>query len=138
MTARLLLVAALLAAPGCGGGGDTTAAHIRLVVADKNIRKEGVECAGALPFQYVHAEAPFQVEAKDGTVVADGKLPAGRSRNAEPEIDWEVERIPTFCVIDFEVDVPGPAPYRLRLSRGGPLDFTVPAAGDKPIEVVLG
>jgi hypothetical protein len=131
-------MAALLAAAGCGGGGDATEAHIRLVVADKNIRPEGVECAGALPFQYVHAEAPFRVEAKDGEVVAEGTLPVGRSRNAEPEIDWEVERIPTFCVLDFEVDVPKPAAYRLRLPRGRPLDFTVPGTGDDPIEVVLG
>jgi hypothetical protein len=80
----------------------------RLVVADKNIRREGVECAGALPFQFVHAEAPFRVEATDGEVVAEGELPAERSRNAEPEIDWEVDRIPTFCVLDFEVDVPEP------------------------------
>ena len=90
------------------------------------------------PFQYVHAEAPFQVEASDGEVVAEGELPPGRSRNAEPDIDWEVERIPTFCVLDFDVDVPEPAAYRLRLPRGRPLDFTVPAAGDEPIEVVLG
>ena len=130
-------MAILLAAAGCGGGGDSTEAHIRLVVADKNIRREGIECAGALPFQYVHAEAPYKVESTDGRVVAEGELPAGRSRNAEPEIEWEVERIPTFCVVDFEVDVPEPAAYRLRLSRGRPLDFTVPAAGEEPIEVVL-
>ena len=86
----------------------------------------------------MHAEAPFAVLARDGEVVADGELPAGYARNAEPDIDWEVERIPTFCVVDFEVDVPEPAAYRLRLSRGRPIDFTVPAAGDKPIEVVLG
>jgi hypothetical protein len=107
---KCVLVAAVLASAGCGGGGDSTEAHIRLVVADKNIRKEGVECAGALPFQYVHAEAPFQVEARNGKVLADGELPAGHARNAEPDIDWEVERIPAFCVVDFEVDVPEPAP----------------------------
>ena len=138
MIGKCVLVAAVLVAAGCGGGGDSTEAHIRLVVADKNVRKEGVECAGALPFQYVHAEAPFKVEARNGKVVADGELPAGHARNAEPDIDWEVERIPTFCVVDFEVDVPEPAAYRLRLSRGRPLDFTVPGAGEKPIEVVLG
>jgi hypothetical protein len=137
MTVRWLLAVAATAAAGCGGGGGTQA-HIRLVVADKNIRAEGVECAGALPFQYIHAEAPFEVEAADGKVVADGKLPAGRARNAEPEIDWQVDRIPTFCVVDFDVDVPEPARYRLHLSRGRPLDFTVPAAGHRPIELVVG
>jgi len=119
MTGRWWVAAALLAAAGCGGGGDATEAHIRLVVADKNVRREGVECAGALPFQYVHAQAPYRIEARDGTVVSEGELPAGRARNAEPEIDWEVERIPTFCVLDFEVDVPEPARYRLRLPAAG-------------------
>jgi hypothetical protein len=138
ITGRWWLMAALVAAAGCGGGGDTTEAHIRLVVADKNIRREGVECAGALPFQYVHAHAPFRVEASNGKVVEEGTLPAGRARNAEPEIDWEVERIPTFCVLDFEVDVPEPGRYRLGLARGRPLEFRVPSAGGEPIVLVLG
>ena len=135
---KVALLAAVLLVAGCGGGGDPTEAHIRLVVADKNIRREGIECAGALPFQYVHATAPFQVEAADGDVVFEGELPSGRSRNAEPEIDWEVERIPTVCVLDFEVEVPRPARYRLRLDRGKPLDFTVASPTEQRVELVLG
>ena len=136
--ARWLLVAVVLLAAGCGGGGgDKTQAHIRLVVADKNIRREGVECAGAIPFQHIHKGAPFEVEAADGTVVAEGELPAGRSRNAEPDIDWGVERIPTFCILDFAVELPQRPRYRLRLERGRPLEFRPAARADDPIELVV-
>jgi hypothetical protein len=137
IAARWLLSAALLVPAGCGGGGDTT--HLRLVVADKNIRREGVECAGALPFQYVHAGAPFKIEAGNGDVVAKGELPTGRARNAEPDIDWEVERIPTFCVVDFDVELPDGPRFRLRLEHGRPLDFAVdPRTQDEPIVLVVG
>jgi hypothetical protein len=138
--ARWLLSAALLMTAGCGGGGgDGDPTHLRLVVADKSIRREGVECAGALPFQYVHAGAPFRIETGDGDVVAEGELPAGRARNAEPDIDWEVERIPTVCVVDFDVDLPDAARYRLLLERGRPLVFAVdPRTQDKPIALVIG
>ena len=138
--ARWWLAAALLLAAGCAGGGeDTTETHIRLVVADKNIREEGIECAGARPFQHVHAGAAYRIEAGDGAVVADGELPAGRAENAEPSIDWEVERIPTFCVLDFEVDLPQRSRYRLRLDRGRPFEFIAPQrASDEPIVLVVG
>ena len=114
-------LAGLLLAAGCGGSDPGTS--IRLVVPDKNIREEGVECAGARPFEQVHAGASYAVEDADGTVVADGELPAGRAENAEPEIDWEVERIPTFCVLEFDVDVPEGKWYRLRVDGVRPLDF---------------
>ena len=113
--------------------------HIRLVVADKNIRREGIECAGARPFEHVHADAPYRIVAGDGDIVAEGTLPAGHAENAEPDIDWEVERIPTFCVVDFEVDLPQRPRYRLRLDRGRPLEFTAPPrASDEPIVLVIG
>jgi hypothetical protein len=123
--------------PSCSED-ETTEAHIRLVVADKNLRQEGVECAGARPFQHIHAGAPFQVEGADGSVVFEGELPAGRARNAEPEIDWGVERIPTSCVLDFDVDVPQLARYQLRLGEGRPLDFRVSSRTGEPIEFVVG
>jgi hypothetical protein len=119
------LAAALVAGAGCSDSGDGVEASIRLVVPDKNIRTEGVECAGARPFQHVHAGAPFTIEAEDGSVVAEGTLPAGRAENAEPEIEWGVDRIPTFCVLEFEVDLPERPRYRLRLERGRPLEFVV-------------
>ena len=138
MTAfRWLLITALLAAAGCGGGGDKTDAHIQLVVADKNIRKEGAECAGAIPFQHIHKGAPFRVEAENGTTVAEGELPAGRARNAEPEIDWGVERIPTFCVLDFDVSLPARPSYRLRLDRGRPLEFRPASRAGERIQLVV-
>lgn len=125
-------LAATVVACGCSGSDDGTS--IRLVVPDKNIRAEGVECAGARPFQHVHAGAPYSIEADDGSVVAEGTLPAGHAENAEPEIDWEVERIPTFCVLAFDVDLPQRPRYRLRLERGLPIEFTT---DEEPVELVV-
>ena len=136
---RCIVIAALLVAGGCaGGGGDTRETHIRLVVADKNIRGEGVECAGARPFQHIHADAGYRIVGGDGAIVAEGTLPAGHAVNAEPEIEWEVERIPTFCVVDFEVELPPLSRYRLRLDRGRPVEFAAPRASDEPIVLVVG
>lgn len=127
------LAATIVAGAGCSGSGAETS--IRLVVPDKNIRAEGVECAGARPFHHVHAGAPFTIEAEDGTVVAEGTLPVGRAENAEPEVDWGVERIPTFCVLKLEVGLPERPRYRLRLARGRPLEFVV---DEGPVELVVG
>jgi hypothetical protein len=126
-----LLLVAMLA--GCGGSGDET--HLRLVVRDKNIREEGVECAGARPYHHVHKGAPFTVEDANGSVVAEGTLPSGRAENAEPGIDWGVERIPTFCVLELEVELPERARYRLLLERGRPLEFAV---DEEPVVLVIG
>ena len=117
--------AALLGLTGCGGGGeDAVEARLRLVVPDNNIRVEGVECAGARPFGHVRAGAPFTLEAGDGTVLAEGELPAGRAENADPSIEWGVERIPTVCVMELNLsDVPERPRYRLRLPEGRPLEF---------------
>jgi hypothetical protein len=130
--AGLALALGVLAAGGCGGssGAETS---IRLVVPDKNVRAEGVECAGARPFHHVHAGAPFTIEAGDGTVVADGTLPSGRAENAEPGIDWGVDRIPTFCVLDFEVDLPDRSNYRFKLQGSRPLEFV---ADGEPVVLV--
>jgi hypothetical protein len=117
------VLAGLVVAVGCGGSDAETS--IRLVVPDKNIRTEGVECAGARPFEHIHAGAPFTIEAGDGTVVAEGTLPAGRAVNAEPEIDWGVERIPTFCVLELDVDLPKRPRYRFLVEDSRPLEFVV-------------
>jgi hypothetical protein len=126
------LLAALLGV-GCAGSGDE--ARLRLVVPDKNIREEGVECAGARPFHYVHAGAPFTIEAEDGTIVAEGTLPAGHAENAEPGIDWGVERIPTFCVVELEVELPEHPRYRFRVVGGRPLEFVLE---EEPVVLVVG
>ena len=132
MRIGLAAIAVLLTA-GCGGGGGEDV-RIRLVVQDKNVRQEGIECAGALPYHYVHARAPYTIEDGDGEVVADGELPAGRAENAEPEIDWNVPRFPTFCVMEFDVELPERTRYRLRLPRGAPLEFVVK---DEPVVLVV-
>jgi hypothetical protein len=129
-----LLTATLAAGIGCSGSADVQAS-IRLVVPDKNVRAEGVECAGARPFEHVHATAPFTIEADDGTVVADGTLPVGHAENAEPDVDWGIDRIPTFCVLEFDVDLPERRRYRLRLERGRPLEFVVE---EEPVVLVVG
>jgi hypothetical protein len=128
------LAAAVAAAAGCSGSGSGEQTSIRLVVPDKNIREEGVECAGARPFQHIHAGATYTIENADGTVVEGGELPAGHAENAEPEIDWGVDRIPTFCVLELEVDLPKSSRYRLRLEGSRPLEFV---AGDEPVVVVV-
>ena len=48
-------------------------------------------------------------------MVAEGELPPG-SVNADPTIDWGVERIPTFCVFELEVE---DVPRRDRPTRSG-------------------
>jgi len=137
LAGALLAVLALGACGGSGGGG--TDMKIKLVVEDKNIREEGAECAGARPLQYVHAEAGYALEDASGAVLADGELPAGHAVNADPSIDWGVERIPTFCVFDLELDgVPARTRYRLRLDRGSPLPFDASLAeGGKPVTLSL-
>ena len=127
-----ILAAVLVLCAGCSGSDDGTS--IRLVVPDKNIREEGVECAGARPFQHIHAGAPYTIEGQDGSVVAEGTLPAGHAENAEPEIDWEVERIPTFCVLELDVELPERPRYRFVLEGARPLDFDVHG---EPVELVV-
>lgn len=125
-SAAASLAGVLILLAGCGGsgGGGGEDIRLRLVALDNNIRVEGAECAGARPFQYVHAGAPYVLEGADGEVLAEGELPAGRARNAEPSIDWEAERIPTVCVVDLTVeDVAERDAYRLRVDPGPPLEF---------------
>jgi hypothetical protein len=120
-------------AAGCGSstGAGTS---IRLVVPDKNVRAEGVECAGARPFHHVHKGAPFTIEGGDGIEIADGTLPVGYAENAEPGIDWGVERIPTYCVLDFDVDLPERPRYRFLLEGLRPLEFVV---DEEPVVLVV-
>jgi hypothetical protein len=117
----LVLVAVLA---GCGGSGeDTFDARIALVVPDNNLREEGVECAGARPFRHVHKGTPFRIEAGDGSVVAEGELPAGTAANADPSIDWNAPKIPTVCVMTFDVELPERPRYRLVIEGSVPTPF---------------
>ena len=106
-----------------GSGEDTVDARIALVVPDNNIREEGIECAGARPFRHVHAGTPYRIEAGDGSVVAEGELPAGKAENADRSIDWNSERIPTVCVMTFDVDLPERQRYRLVIEGSVPTVF---------------
>ncbi|HWL33161.1 MAG TPA: hypothetical protein VNP89_06110 [Gaiellaceae bacterium] len=131
------LLALLLA--GCSAGGeDTSTAQVRVVIPDNNIREEGVECAGARPFRQIRRGTTFTVEAAEGEVVAEGELPAGRAENADPNIDWGVERIPTVCVMELELDLPERPRYRFVLPDAVPLEFDRALLdGDEPLELVL-
>ena len=105
---------------------------------DNNIREEGVECAGARPFRQIHRGTSFTVEDEDGEVVAEGELPAGRAENADPSIDWGVDRIPTVCVMEVELDLPDRPRYRFVLPDTVPLDFDAALlARDEPVELIL-
>jgi hypothetical protein len=64
-------------------------------------------------------------------------LPIGRSENADPSVEWGVERIPTHCVFDLEVDLPERARYRLLLPEAVPLEFERRHLGEEPLRLVL-
>jgi hypothetical protein len=127
LTAIVLVASAACAGDDEGGGSGETRADervIRLVIPDNNIRVEGAECAGARPFEYIHAGTPYSLESADGEVLVDGELPAGRAENAQPGVDWGVEEIPTVCVMRLTLtDVPEAPSYRLQLPEGDPLEF---------------
>jgi hypothetical protein len=137
---RAALAAAAAAALGlaaCGGGGGVEAS-LRLVVPDNNIREEGVECAGARPFRHVHRGTPYTIEDGTGAVVAEGELPPGRAENADPSIDWGVERIPTACVMALEVELPERQRYRLVIEGSVPVAFERALLDEEePVRLVL-
>lgn len=133
-------LAAVAALAGCGGsGGDGLDVGLRLVAPDNNIRLEGAECAGARPYQHVHAGTAYALEDVDGEVLADGELPAGVAENADPTIDWGVERIPTICVWSLALeDVPERDVYRLRLDEGPPIEFDAALLSDtEPLQLLV-
>lgn len=129
----VLLLAGLAA--GCGGGGEVEA-RLRIVVPDNNIREEGVECAGARPFRAIHRGAVFEIRA-GGETVADGELPTGLSVNADPNVDWGVDRIPTVCVFDVDADLPEREQYQLVLPDALPVRFERRLLGDERLRLVL-
>lgn len=141
----VLAVLLLVVLAGCrAAAGDPT--FIRLVVADGNLREEGVECAGAGPFRDYHRGARFVVEDRHGTVLAEGELPAGVSQNAAPGVEWKTERMPTVCVMDLRVaGLPADAPseeaagYRLRVGDRDPLplDASEPSSASDPLVVLV-
>jgi hypothetical protein len=131
---RLALLGVLVLAACGGSGGD--GAKLRIVVPDNNIREEGIECSGARPFRAIHRGTRYEIRA-GGATVADGELPKGRSVNADPAIEWGVERIPTHCVFDLEVDLPERDRYELVLPDVLPVAFERRLLGDEPLPLVL-
>jgi hypothetical protein len=133
---RLTVLTVVALVPACGGSGID--ADLRIVVPDNNVREEGVECSGARPFRSIHRGTAYSIEDGAGDVVADGELPAGQAVNADPSVDWGVERIPTVCVMEVEVDLPERPHYRFLLPDTVPLDFDAALlARDEPVELVL-
>ena len=124
---------------GCAvSGDDAGGARIRLVIPDNNIREEGIECAGARPFRQLRRGTEFTVEAADGEVVADGELPAGHAENADPSIEWGVDRIPTVCVMELELDLPERSTYRLVLPDTLPLEFDASLLErEQPLQLIV-
>ena len=58
--------------------------------------------------------------------------------NADPEIDWEEELIPTVCTFDVEIGLPEKARYKLLLPEAVPLHFDrAQLDGDEPLQLVL-
>ena len=43
--------------------------------------------------------------------------------NADPSIDWNTDRIPTVCVMTFDVELPERPRYRLVIERSVPTAF---------------
>jgi hypothetical protein len=120
---RVVLAACLALAAACGGNNADVDARLTIVVPDNNIREEGSECAGARPFRAIHRGTGFTVEDEAGEAVADGELPAGVARNADPSIDWKNELIPTVCTFELDVGLPERDRYALVLPETLPLEF---------------
>ena len=114
--------------PAAAAATPTSRRRLTIVVPDNNIREEGSECAGARPFRAIHRDTAFTVEDGSGAVVAEGELPAGVAANADPEIDWEEELIPTVCTFDVEIGLPETARYKLLLPEAVPLHVRPGAA----------
>ena len=45
------------------------------------------------------------------------------AENADPSIDWNSERIPTVCVMTFDVELPERSRYRLVIEGSVPVVF---------------
>lgn len=72
-------------------------------------------------------------------MLTEGELPAGVAENADPAVDWGVERIPTVCVWALTLeDVPEREAYLLRLDEGPPLEFDAELLSDtEPLQLIV-
>ena len=132
----LVLVPALA---GCASGGERgSTAHCRSSSrTTTSARKASSARAPGRSAQCSRGTA-YTIEDGDGEVVADGELPAGQAENADPSVDWGVERIPTVCVLELEVDLPERARYRFVLPDTLPIEFDAALLEeDEPLRLVL-
>ena len=105
-----------------------------MVAPDNNIRVEGAECAGARPFEHVHAGAAYALEAADGEVLAEGELPAGVAENADPTHRLGRRADPDRLRDGSDADGRSRArAYRLSLDEGPPLEFDAALLSDEPL-----
>lgn len=105
---------------------------MRLDVRDGALRAPGEQCAGSVPFLYLHGTAPYRLEDGDGTTVATGRLPQGRAVPALRE-ELGVPRVPTFCRMRFAVRAPERREYRLVVDERESLRFS--ASSDRSVEL---
>ena len=117
----------------CGGGG-TPRAQLRVIVPDAELRAKGEPCAGAEPFGYVHASAPFRVLDGGGKTVTSGKLPEGTAAPIFNAAAGGVDRQPTNCQMIVPLSMPASGSYRFLISAGEPLKFTF-KGGKATVEV---
>jgi hypothetical protein len=128
----VLLAASLIAACGGGAADGERPLTVRLDVRDGALRAPGEQCAGSMPFLYLHATAPYRLEDGDGATVARGRLPQGRAVPALQE-ELGVPRVPTFCRMRFAVRAPQRREYRLVVDEREPLRFS--ASSDRTVEL---
>jgi hypothetical protein len=108
---------AAVALVGCGG----ESSSLQVVAPDAELRELGEPCAGAQPFLYAHATAPYSILGS-GKVVAQGELPEGKAVAAFNH-DPGVDRVPTFCQFSVPADLES-GRYTLRLGESAPRPFT--------------
>ncbi|GAA3587825.1 hypothetical protein GCM10022198_09270 [Klugiella xanthotipulae] len=86
---------------GCTGTGDP--AHpITLVVRDAALREIGADCAGATPYNYVHAGTELRFLTAEGTLADSHTLSPGVAVAADDRDYGEATRVPSLC--RFTVD----------------------------------
>ena len=111
---------------GCTGTADPPAASpktqvVRLTIPDWSLRPAGTSCAGAGPYRFAHAEAPFVIHDDDGREIARGALPSGTSEKAmDVDFNSNVRREPTLCVMRVEIEAAEQVEGHLMVLDGRP------------------
>ncbi len=133
----LVALPILLGAVGCSSSTSEEIARepiqFSVLVQNMNLRTVGESCAGTGPYTYVHAKSQYRIEDGSGSIVAEGLLPSGKAVPAS-DIEWGVERVPTFCQFDFTAHAAaGNGQYRLIVEDRKPAPFSLQADGTAKI-----